>query len=347
MNGGRQGCPLGAWGQPLKRGRATAIDNRMTASYRCCVAQSALGPDLVLWLLLNRALQRAKAEPMKVLVPVKRVVDYNVKVRVKADGSGVDIANVKMSMNPFDEIACEEAIRLREAGKATEIIAVSLGEAKSQETLAHRAGDGCRPCDPGRDLGRAAAVGRGQAFAGDRREAKQPGLVLMGKQAIDDDSNQTPQMLAALLGWPQATFVSKLQLEDGHASVSREVDEGLEQLKVKLPADHQRRSAPERAALRLTSQHHESQEEAGRHPQARGSGRRSCSPAEIPALCRTAQAAGRAPRSARSPSWWPSSRTRRECSDGGPDPGTARQCRHSTRRPCIRGHGGAGAAIGR
>ena len=172
---------------------------------------------------------------MKVLVPVKRVVDYNVKVRVKSDGSGVDIANVKMSMNPFDEIATEEAIRLREAGKATEIVAVSLGEPKAQETLRTALAMGA---DRGilvettaelQPLGVAKLL---KAIV----ERESPTLVLMGKQAIDDDSNQTPQMLAALLGWPQATFVSKLQLEDGRASVSREVDEGLEQLAVKLPA---------------------------------------------------------------------------------------------------------------
>jgi electron transfer flavoprotein beta subunit len=172
---------------------------------------------------------------MKVLVPVKRVVDYNVKVRVKADGSGVDIANVKMSMNPFDEIACEEAIRLKEAGKATEIVAVSLGEAKCQETLRTALAMGADRAilvETGVELQPLAVAKLLKAIV----DKELPGLVLMGKQAIDDDSNQTPQMLAALLGWPQATFVSKLQLEDGRASVSREVDEGLEQLAVKLPA---------------------------------------------------------------------------------------------------------------
>jgi electron transfer flavoprotein beta subunit len=172
---------------------------------------------------------------MKVIVPVKRVVDYNVKVRVKADGSGVDIANVKMSMNPFDEIATEEAIRLKEAGKATEIVAVSLGEAKAQETLRTALAMGADRAilvETSADLQPLAVAKLLKAIV----EREQPGLVLMGKQAIDDDSNQTPQMLAALLGWPQATFVSKLQLEDGKASVSREVDEGLEQLAVKLPA---------------------------------------------------------------------------------------------------------------
>jgi electron transfer flavoprotein beta subunit len=172
---------------------------------------------------------------MKVLVPVKRVVDYNVKVRVKTDGSGVDIANVKMSMNPFDEIACEEAIRLREAGKALEIVAVSMGEAKCQETLRTALAMGADRAilvETSIELQPLAVAKLLKAIV----DKEQPGLVLMGKQAIDDDSNQTPQMLAALLGWPQATFVSKLQLDGDSASVSREVDEGLEQLKVKLPA---------------------------------------------------------------------------------------------------------------
>ena len=172
---------------------------------------------------------------MKLLVPVKRVVDYNVKIRVKADKSGVDIANVKMSMNPFDEIACEQAIRLREAGLATEIVAVSAGETKAQETLrtalamgADRAiliesSDELQPLAVAKLL--AAVV---------KKEA--PQLVLMGKQAIDDDSNQTGQMLAALLGWAQATFVSKLAVEDGKATASREVDEGIQTIAVQLPA---------------------------------------------------------------------------------------------------------------
>jgi electron transfer flavoprotein beta subunit len=172
---------------------------------------------------------------MKLLVPVKRVVDYNVKVRVKADGSGVEVANVKMSMNPFDEIACEEAIRLKESGKATEVVAVSLGETRCQETLRTALAMGAdrailvestvelQPLAVAKLL--AAVVAR-----------EQPGLVVMGKQAIDDDSNQTPQMLAALLGWPQACFISKLELADDKAIVVREVDEGLERLAVKLPA---------------------------------------------------------------------------------------------------------------
>jgi electron transfer flavoprotein beta subunit len=181
-------------------------------------------------------LKRAtKAEPMKILVPVKRVVDYNVKVRVKADGSGVDVANVKMSMNPFDEIACEEAIRLKEKGIASEVVAVSLGEAKCQETLRTALAMGADRAilvETGVELQPLAVAKLLKAIALQER----PGLVLLGKQAIDDDSNQTGQMLAALLGWPQATFVSRLQIEGEAATVSREVDEGLEQLRVRLPA---------------------------------------------------------------------------------------------------------------
>ncbi len=172
---------------------------------------------------------------MKVLVPVKRVVDYNVKVRVKADGTGVDIANVKMSMNPFDEIACEEAIRLREKGLASEVVAVSLGEAKSQETLRTALAMGADRAvliEAEAELQPLAVAKLLRAVA----VREEPGLVILGKQAIDDDSNQTGQMLAALLGWPQATFISKLELGAGEAAVSREVDEGIERIKVKLPA---------------------------------------------------------------------------------------------------------------
>ena len=172
---------------------------------------------------------------MKVLVAVKRVVDYNVKIRVKADGSGVDIANVKMSMNPFDEIACEEAIRLKEGGKATEVIAVSLGEQRCQETLRTALAMGADRAilvETSVELQPLAVAKLLKAIVA----KEEPGLVLMGKQAIDDDSNQTPQMLAALLGWQQATFISKLEIGEGKAKVSREVDEGLEQLEVKLPA---------------------------------------------------------------------------------------------------------------
>ena len=172
---------------------------------------------------------------MKILVPVKRVIDYNVKPRVKADGSGVDLANVKMSMNPFDEIAVEEAIRLKEKGAATEIVAVSVGPAKAQETLrtalamgADRAiliqtDETVEPLAVAKLLAKVAA-----------EEA--PGLVILGKQAIDDDSNQTGQMLAALLGWAQGTFASKVEVAGADVEVTREVDGGLETVKLKLPA---------------------------------------------------------------------------------------------------------------
>ena len=171
---------------------------------------------------------------MKILVPVKRVIDYNVKVRVKSDGSGVETANVKMSMNPFDEIAVEEAVRLKEAGKATEIIAVSIGPSQAQETLRT-----------------AMAIGADTGILIETNETveplnvakllkavideQSPDLVIMGKQAIDDDSNQTGQMLAALLGWGQATFAGKVELADGAAKVTRELDGGLETLSVKTP----------------------------------------------------------------------------------------------------------------
>jgi electron transfer flavoprotein beta subunit len=172
---------------------------------------------------------------MKVLVPVKRVVDYNVKVRVKSDGSGVDIANVKMSMNPFDEIALEEAMRLKEAGKVTEVVAVSCGVTQSQETL--RTGmaigaDRAILVETTADLEPLAVAKLLKALA----DKEQPQLIILGKQAIDDDSNQTGQMLAALLGWPQATFASKVVLEEGKVTVTREVDGGLETLSLTLPA---------------------------------------------------------------------------------------------------------------
>jgi len=172
---------------------------------------------------------------MKVLVPVKRVVDYNVKVRVKTDGTGVDIANVKMSMNPFDEIAVEEAVRLKEKGVVSEVIAVSCGVTQCQETLRT-----------------AMAIGADRAILVECAEElqpltvakllkalidrEQPGLVILGKQAIDDDCNQTGQMLAALADLPQATFASKVEVADGHASVTREVDGGSETLRMSLPA---------------------------------------------------------------------------------------------------------------
>ena len=172
---------------------------------------------------------------MKVLVPVKRVVDYNVKIRVKADGSGVELANVKMSMNPFDEIAVEEAIRLKEKGKATEIVAVSIGPQQAQETLRTALAMGadrailvktdvnCEPLAVAKIL--KAVVGK-----------ENPELVILGKQAIDDDSNQTGQMLAALLGWPQGTFAFRLEFGDGAIDVTREVDGGLQTVSLKLPA---------------------------------------------------------------------------------------------------------------
>src|SRR3954463_580495 len=172
---------------------------------------------------------------MKILVPVKRVVDYNVKIRVKSDGSGVELANVKMSMNPFDEIAVEEALRLKEKGQATEVVCVSIGPAQAAETIR---------------TGLAMGADRGILVKTDKTpeplavakilkaivEEEKPGLVILGKQAIDDDCNQTGQMLAALLGWPQGTFASKLVIEGESATVTREVDGGLETLSLKLPA---------------------------------------------------------------------------------------------------------------
>jgi electron transfer flavoprotein beta subunit len=172
---------------------------------------------------------------MKVLVPVKRVVDYNVKVRVKSDGSGVDIANVKMSMNPFDEIAMEEAVRLKEGGKVTEVVAVTCGVTQAQETLRTALAIGADRgilVETGAEVEPLAVAKVLKALA----EKEQPQLVILGKQAIDDDSNQTGQMLAALLGWPQATFASKVVLEDGKVTVTREVDGGLETVQLALPA---------------------------------------------------------------------------------------------------------------
>jgi electron transfer flavoprotein beta subunit len=172
---------------------------------------------------------------MKVLVPVKRVIDYNVKVRVKADQSGVDLANVKMSMNPFDEISVEEAVRLKEKGKATEIIAVSIGPQQASETIRTALAMGA---DRG-ILVKTDAEVEPLAVAKILKaivDVEKPTLVITGKQAIDDDSNQTGQMLAALLGWSQATFAHKLELEEGSAKIEREVDGGLQTVEVKLPA---------------------------------------------------------------------------------------------------------------
>ena len=176
---------------------------------------------------------------MKVLVPVKRVIDYNVKVRVKADGTGVDLANVKMSMNPFDEIAVEEAIRLKEAGKAEEIIAVSIGVKQAQETLRTALAMGADRAilivaadDVHTDIEPLAVAKLLKGVI----DEEQPGLVLCGKQAIDNDMNATGQMLAALTGWAQATFASKVEIDGDSATVTREVDGGLQTIKVQMPA---------------------------------------------------------------------------------------------------------------
>ncbi|MBV8450627.1 MAG: electron transfer flavoprotein subunit beta/FixA family protein [Hyphomicrobiales bacterium] len=172
---------------------------------------------------------------MKILVPVKRVVDFNVKIRVKPDGTGVELANVKMSMNPFDEIAVEEALRLREAGKATEVVCVSIGPAQSAETI--RAG-----LAMGADRGILVKTDQPPEPLAVAKLLKaviakeEPGLVILGKQAIDDDCNQTGQMLAALLNWPQGTFASKLVIGEGSLEVTREVDGGLQTLTLKMPA---------------------------------------------------------------------------------------------------------------
>jgi len=172
---------------------------------------------------------------MKILVPVKRVIDYNVKPRVKADGSGVDLANVKMSMNPFDEIAVEEAVRLKEQGVATEVVAVSIGPAKASETLRTALAMGADRAvlvETDATVEPLAVAKLLKAVAGEEA----PGLVILGKQAIDDDANQTGQMLAALLGWGQGTFASKVAVEGDAVSVTREVDGGLETVRLKLPA---------------------------------------------------------------------------------------------------------------
>jgi electron transfer flavoprotein beta subunit len=172
---------------------------------------------------------------MKLLVCIKRVVDFNVKVRVKADGTGVETANVKMSMNPFDEIAVEEAVRLKEAGIATEIVAVSCGVQACQETLRTALAIGADRAilvETAAELQPLAVAKLLKAVC----DKEKPGLVILGKQAIDDDCNQTGQMLAALTGWPQATFASKLVVADGRAQVTREVDGGLETISIKLPA---------------------------------------------------------------------------------------------------------------
>jgi electron transfer flavoprotein beta subunit len=186
-------------------------------------------------MMLRPAIRGREGKTMKIVVPVKRVVDYNVKIRVKPDGSGVDLANVKMSMNPFDEIAVEEALRLREAGKASEVVAVSIGPAQSQETLRTALAMGAdrailiETADPVEPLAVAKIL---KAVIAEEA----PELVILGKQAIDDDSNQTGQMLAALTGWGQGTFASKVEVGDGSVTVTREVDGGLQTVRLSLPA---------------------------------------------------------------------------------------------------------------
>lgn len=177
---------------------------------------------------------------MKILVPIKRVVDYNVKIRVKADQSGVELANVKMSVNPFDEIAIEEAVRLKEAGKATEVVAVSIGPEKAQEQLRTALAIGADRAilvktDVPIDLGGVEPLAVAKMLKA-LVDKESPDLVIMGKQSIDDDSNQTGQMLSALLGWAQGTFAGKLEVGDGSLSVTREIDGGLETLSLKTPA---------------------------------------------------------------------------------------------------------------
>jgi electron transfer flavoprotein beta subunit len=171
---------------------------------------------------------------MKILVPVKRVVDFNVKIRVKPDGSGVELANVKMSMNPFDEIAVEEAIRLKEAGKATEIVVVSIGPAQASETIRTALAMGADRGILVKAEGAVEPLAVAKILKG-IAEAEKPGLIILGKQAIDDDSNQTGQMLAALLGWAQGTFASKIAIDGDSVSVTREVDGGLQTVKLKAP----------------------------------------------------------------------------------------------------------------
>ena len=173
---------------------------------------------------------------MKVLVPVKRVVDYNVKIRVKSDGTGVELANVKMSMNPFDEIGVEEAIRLKEKGQVTEIVVVSIGPSKAQETIRTALAMGADRgilVESGEEAVEPLAVAK---ILKGIIDAEKPGLVILGKQAIDDDCNQTGQMLAALTGWAQGTFASKIAIEGEAVAVTREVDGGLETIKLKMPA---------------------------------------------------------------------------------------------------------------
>ena len=200
---------------------------------------------------------------MKILVPVKRVVDYNIKIRLRSDGSGVELANVKMSMNPFDEIAVEEALRQKEAGKATEVIIVSIGPAQASETIRTALAMGADRGILIKTDGLVEPLTVAKLLKG-VVAAEQPGLVIMGKQAIDDDSNQTGQMLAALTGWGQGTFASKVvdrrRLRRSHARGRRRHADRV----VEAAGDRHHRFAPERAALRLAPQHHEGEEEADR-----------------------------------------------------------------------------------
>ncbi len=211
---------------------------------------------------------------MKILVPVKRVVDYNVKIRVKSDGSGVELANVKMSMNPFDEISVEEALRLKEAGKAEEVVVVSIGPAKAEETLRTALAMGADRAILIETEETVEPLAVAKLLKG-VAEAEQPGLVIVGKQAIDDDSNQTGQMLAALLGWGQGTFASKVVPSDGKVAVTREVDGGLQTVELKLPAvvtTDLRLNEPRYASA---AEHHEGKEEAARQEDP-GRFRRRC-----------------------------------------------------------------------
>ena len=184
---------------------------------------------------------------------MKRVVDFNVKVRVKSDGSGVDLANVKMSMNPFDEIAVEEAVRIKERGEATEVVAVSIGSAKSQDTLRTALAMGADRAILVKTDATVEPLAVAKLLEEDRREREQPDLVIMGKQAIDDDCNQSGQMLAGLLGWPQGTFASKVELDGDKVRVVREVDGGLETLTAQQAGGDHHGSQAQRAALRLAS----------------------------------------------------------------------------------------------
>lgn len=261
---------------------------------------------------------------MKVLVPVKRVVDYNVKVRVKSDGSGVELANVKMSMNPFDEIAVEEALRLKEAGKATEVVVVSIGPAQASETI--RTG-----LAMGADRGiLVKAEGAVEPLAVAKilkkiADEEQPGLIILGKQAIDDDSNQTGQMLAALLGWSQATFASKLEVEGSDFKVTREVDGGLQTVKLKGPAivtTDLRLNEPRYASLPNIMKAKRSRLRTRLPPIMASISPRASRFSRRPSR----RAARRASRSRTSPSWCRNSRTKPGCSDDDASDCRTRQC---------------------